>query len=112
MDSEQRDSFLKDEYILLQNLYEDYDRRSITIKGWVASGAIVAIALGFNESYSLNYLIPIAVAIVTISIWYVETYWKMFQAALRPRIKVIEAHFRSDPYRIFPDPAPFQSYDW
>jgi hypothetical protein len=33
---------LKGEYILLQNLYEDFDRRSLAIKGWIAAGAVAA----------------------------------------------------------------------
>ena len=84
----------EDEYILLQSQYENYDNRSITIKGWVASGATVAIALGFSTTHKFSYLIPVAVGIIVVSIWYLETYWKLFQYALRPRIQVIEAHFR------------------
>ena len=57
-------------------------------------------------------MIPVAVGIIVVSIWYLETYWKLFQYALRPRIQVIEAHFRADPQRLYPDPAPFQIYEW
>ena len=34
---------LKDEYLLLQNQYEDFDRRSLTIKGWFGGGAAAAV---------------------------------------------------------------------
>ena len=36
-------------YLLLQNQYEDYDRRSMTIKGWVGSGAAAALALALSS---------------------------------------------------------------
>ena len=45
MDQQDR-GFLKDEYLKLQDLFEDFDRRSLTIKGWVSAGAAVAIVAG------------------------------------------------------------------
>ena len=46
---DQLHSFLKDEYIFLQGQYEDYDKRSLTIKGWVSTGAVTALALALNN---------------------------------------------------------------
>jgi len=45
MNNDQREQFLKDEYLKLQDQYEDYDRRALMIKGWVGAGAIAAVAL-------------------------------------------------------------------
>src|SRR4051812_2684207 len=87
LDDQNRNSFLKDEYLLLQNLYEDFDRRSLTIKGWVAAGAIAALGLSFNISYSFAAIIPGFVVIISFIFWYLETKWKMFQYALTDRIR-------------------------
>jgi hypothetical protein len=34
--------YLKDEYLLLQDQYEDFDRRTLTIKSWIGTGAFAA----------------------------------------------------------------------
>jgi hypothetical protein len=110
LDDKEHRSFLKDEYLLLQNQYEDYDRRSLTIKGWVGSGAAAALALAFNSSYRLALLIPIFVIVIAAVFWYLEAYWKVFQYSLADRIRVIEAFFRDDPDILIRHPAPFQAY--
>lgn len=102
--------FLKDEYLLLQNQYEDYDRRSLTIKGWVGSGAAAALALAFNTSYHAGLLIPLFVIVISAVFWYLEAYWKLFQYALADRIRIIEAYFREDPEILVKNPAPFRVY--
>ena len=103
--------YLKDEYLLLQNQYEDFDRRSLTIKGWVGSGSAAALGLAFNSSYSeFSFVVPIFVAIIAAVFWFLETYWKIFQYALSGRIQVIEAYFREDPDVLIRDPPPFQIY--
>ena len=88
----ERRAFLKDEYLLLQNQYEDFDRRSLTIKGWVASGAAAALAISFSTSYRLSILIPVFVSAIALVFWYLEAKWKLFQYALADRIRVIEAY--------------------
>jgi hypothetical protein len=112
LEDKDRNSFLKDEYLMLQNHYEDFDRRSLTIKGWVATGAIAALALSFNTSYAFAVTIPVFVATVSIIFWYLETKWKMFQHALSDRIRVIEAYFRADVNMPVRQPAPFQTYNY
>jgi hypothetical protein len=109
---EQRSNYLRDEYLFLQGQYEDYDKRSLTIKGWVSSGATAALAIAFNTSYKLGLFLPILVAIMVGVIWYLEACWKLFQYALADRIRIIEAHFRNDPQILFKDPEPFQTYNW
>jgi hypothetical protein len=106
-----RRTFLKDEYLLLQNQYEDFDRRSLTIKGWVASGAAAALAISFSTSYRLSVLIPVFVTVIALVFWYLEAKWKLFQYALADRIRVIEAYFRDDPNKPEASPVPFQIYN-
>ena len=112
MTPEQKLGFLKDEYLKLQDQYEDFDRRSLTIKGWVAAGSAAAIAIGFDSTKSGSGLIWIAIALLSACFWYLEAYWKTFQYALSDRIRIIEAYFRNDRETSFEDLHPFQIYDW
>ena len=101
---------LKAEYSRLQDTYEDFDKRSLGIKGWIAAAAITAAALGLNPDKPLKKEIWIVVAAVSLSIWVLETYWKMFQYGFRDRIRVLEAYFRDDP-DVKARMAPFQIYN-
>ena len=101
---------LKAEYSRLQDTYEDFDKRSLGIKGWIAAAAITAAALGLNPDKPLKKEIWIVVAAVSLSIWVLETYWKMFQYGFRDRIRVLEAYFRDDP-DMKARMAPFQIYN-
>jgi hypothetical protein len=74
-------AFLKDEYLLLQDQYEDFDRRTLTIKGWIGTGAFAALAVAFSSSYKCAYILPLLVAILADIFWYLEAYWKLFQQA-------------------------------
>jgi hypothetical protein len=111
IDDRERRSLLKDEYLLLQNHYEDFDRRSLTIKGWIAAGAVTALAISFGSSFRYAWVLPILVAVLAAAFWYIEAYWKLFQSAIGDRIRIIEAYFRADS-KILLDkvPTPFQAY--
>jgi hypothetical protein len=50
MNQDTKLGFLKDEYLLLQKFYEDFDARIITIKGWSATVGLAAIGGGFFQS--------------------------------------------------------------
>lgn len=101
----QRSDYLRDEYLMLQSQYEDYDNRSLTIKGWVTGGALVATSL--TVSGDKSWIIPLCIGVVVASIWYLEACWKLFQYALRGRINEIEAYFRGNTDNLIP----MQSYD-
>lgn len=103
MKDESKISFLKDEYLLLQRFYEDFDGRVMTIKGWSATVAIAAIGVGF---YQTEYLWLFAAA-ASLIFWLLETTWKSFQYMYAPRIEAIEEAFRNDD---FSEIAPFQIY--
>ena len=103
---------LKDEYLFLQGQYEDYDKRSITIKGWVSSGAIAALALGITSDAKFSFAIPLLTAVIVGMVWYLEAHWKLFQYALSDRIRILEAHFRGDKEILIKNPKPFQIYHW
>ena len=49
---DQRRNYLKEEYLFLQSQYEDYDKRSLQIKGWVSTGAAAGIALEHFQNES------------------------------------------------------------
>jgi hypothetical protein len=108
----QKLQFLRDEYQLLQNQYEDFDKRSLTIKGWIAAATIAAFALGLDESKHPPKEIWLVISAVVACVWYLEGQWKMFQYGLRDRIRILEAHFRNDPDILIKDPPPFQIYYW
>ena len=42
--------YLKDEYLLLHDQYEDFDRRTLTIKGWVGTSAFAALSVSFSTT--------------------------------------------------------------
>jgi hypothetical protein len=81
---------LKDEYLLLQKFYEDFDGRIVTIKGWSATIGLTAIGTGFYQS---PYLWLFG-AISGVVFWYIEALWMSFQYMYGPRIRVSRKHFR------------------
>lgn len=103
---------LKEEYLFLQAQYEDYDRRSLMIKSWVATGAIAGLALSFNSTNQLVAIVPVFVAIIVGVTWYLEACWKLFQYAFTDRIRIIEAYFRGEQDILIKTLNPFQTYSW
>lgn len=113
LNQQERRELLKDEYLFLQNQYEDIDRRTITIKGWIGTGAVTALAISLNSSQRISLFIPIIVIVVAAVFWYLEAYWRLFQYAFQDRIRVIEAYFRDDPNILIKSaPQPLQIYDF
>src|SRR5258707_11834719 len=103
MDENAKLGFLKDEYLLLQKFYEDFDARIITIKGWSLTIGLVAIGGGFVQSRFL-WLFAVFSALIC---WGVEAVWKSFQYMYAPRIQELEKAFRNQSFEKI---APFQIY--
>ena len=102
--------YLKDEYLLLQDQYEDFDRRALTIKGWVGTSAFAALAVSFGSSNKYACIFPLMVAALAGVFWYLEAHWKLFQQATADRTRIIEAFFREDAEVFEKDPLPFQAF--
>ena len=106
MDDQVR-GFLKDEYFKLQDQYEDFDRRSLMIKGWVSAGAAIALVAGMSGERSFAPQQWLVIAILVACFWFLEARWKQFQYATRGRIVELEAFFRNEGG---PQPKPLQIY--
>jgi len=92
MDIEQQ---LKEEYLFLQQTYEDFDNRALMIKGWCITISLGAATFGFSEGdYSKALCLFIAGSAALF--WLIEAKWKTFQYANAYRIRILEAHFRGD----------------
>ncbi|GEM_PF-1188857 len=110
--ADQDNTFLKDEYLKLQDQYEDYDRRALIIKGWIGAGAVAGFALGTNADKHVTFFTLFAIASIALCFWYLEAKWKTFQYAISDRIRIIEAHFRQDQDVFIKEPKPLQIYHW
>ena len=93
MTEDQKDAFLKDEYLLLQGFYEDFDRRALVVKGWSVTVAIAGLAVGFEKSSPAIWALA---GVAAAMFWIIDGKWRMYQYANRKRIKEIEAHFRNE----------------
>lgn len=103
MDEKEKVSLLKDEYLLLQKFYEDFDSRAMAIKGWSSSIAIAAIGVGFYQ----NKFLWLFAAAASLVFWGLEASWKNFQYSYAPRISALEAAFREDDFAAL---SPLQVY--
>jgi hypothetical protein len=103
MENATKITLLRDEYLLLQNFYENFDTRIVTIKGWSATVGMAAIGGGFYQTHHL-WLFGAAASVI---FWLIEALWKSFQYMYSPRIQRLERAFASDD---FSDIAPFQVY--
>ena len=101
MDEQTKVALLKDEYLTLQQFYEDFDKRILGIKGWSATIAIAAIGVAFYQTRFL-WLFAAAASLV---FWLLETIWKGFQYCYSSRIERLEKAFRDEK---FDNIAPFQ----
>ena len=104
MDENTKISLLKDEYAMLKQFYEDFDKRILGIKGWSATIAIAAIGGGLQ--YRIRYLWLFAAA-ASLVFWLLESIWKRFQYLYAPRIHKIEESFREQK---FDEMDPLQIY--
>lgn len=78
---------LKDEYILLQTLYEDMDSKGLTIKNWAITVALAIVGASFLiDKKNLLWLAIIA----SLVFWYLEAYWRGLSHFFAVRIQEIE----------------------
>ena len=84
---------LKDEYIMLQTLYEDMDSKGLTIKVWAITVALAIIGTSIlNDEKNLLWL-AFGTSFV---FWYLEAYWRGLSHFFAVRIKNIEAALRNN----------------
>ena len=81
---------LKNEYLKLQDIYEDFDKRCHTIKNWSVVSALATIGLGIDKGKPPLLLLGSFVALI---FWFLESTWKIFQYSNGKRIKEIENAF-------------------
>jgi len=88
MDTNKLADLLKDEYIMLQKMYEDMDSKGLTIKNWAITVALAIIGTSIlNDSKNLLWLAFTA----SLVFWYLEAYWRGLSHFFAVRIQNIEA---------------------
>jgi len=103
MNEDKRIDLLKDEYIMLQNFYEDIDSKGLTIKNWAITVALPVIGTGLFYHKEV-FLIGIFASLV---FWYLEAYWRGLSHFFSARIKNIEQAFQSGKWN---EEIPLQVY--
>ena len=103
MDDDKRAELLKDEYIMLQQFYEEIDSKGLTIKGWSITVALATIGTGILYRREI-LLVGCLSALV---FWYLEAHWRGLSHFFSTRIKNIETAFQSDEWK---KEAPLQVY--
>jgi hypothetical protein len=92
MDDAEKRNLVRDEYLHLQKVIEDFDARTITIKAWSVTFSLVALGGAFASHAAPVFLIGSFSACL---FWFLEGYWKTFQLAYYARAQEIEAYFRA-----------------
>ena len=93
METRQRADFLKDEYIMLQQFYEDIDSKGLTIKSWAITVGLAVIGTGLVQD---NALILWAGFAASLMFWYLEAHWRGLSHFFSTRIQDIERIFQGD----------------
>ena len=99
MDEQQRAAFLRDEYLHVQKVIEDFDGRAITIKTWSISFSLVAIVGAFATHASTALLVG---SLSSALFWLIEGFWKSFQDAYYERAQSIERFFAGENQELVP----------
>ncbi len=86
-----KDSLLKEEYFNLQEVDEDFDGKTITIKAWSITGSLAAIATGLAINGKPGLFLVGSIA--SLLFWIIEAYYKGYQLSYYKRISIIEAYF-------------------
>jgi len=93
MNEDKRADLLKDEYVMLQQFYEDIDSKGLTIKNWAITVALAAIGTGILYS-KVVLLVGFVASLV---FWYLEAHWRGLSYFFSVRIKNIELALLSFP---------------
>lgn len=81
------------EYLKLQDIVEDFDKRALTIKAW----SVTISAAGIVTSYAEGSTPILAVSTITaFFFWLVEGTWKVNQQCFYGRVRSIEQSFREN----------------
>ena len=99
MDNNTKIQLLKEEYILLQNIIEKFDNKSIIIKSWSITFSLTTLASFFITK---NYFLLLLTLVSALLFWIIETLWKTFQYSYYYRIGKIEKFFKNENYNIIP----------
>ena len=91
MNKDKRTDFLKDEYVMLQEFYEDMDGKGLNIKNWAITVALAIIGAGFVDKNNILFLIAFGASIV---FWFLEAYWRGLSHFFSIRIQEIEQIIR------------------
>jgi hypothetical protein len=78
---------LKDEYLMVQDFYQDIDRRCFTIMGWSITVAMAAIGAGIVYNQPVLLLVAFLAALM---FWYLEATWRGLGHFMSVRINQIE----------------------
>ena len=90
MEKRDRDELLKDEYLHIQSVIEEFDGRMLTIKAWSVSFSLAAFAGAFAAHAAEVLLIA---SLSACMFWLIEGLWKTFQYAHYYRSIQIEEYF-------------------
>ncbi len=84
---EKKIDLLKDEYLMLQTLYEDIDNKGLTIKNWAITVAVAIIGAAVIKGEANLLWLAVAAALV---FWYLEARWRGLSHFFSKRILQIE----------------------
>ncbi|VWX54416.1 hypothetical protein [Novosphingobium sp. 9U] len=102
-----RSDDLKAEYLLVQNQYEAFDQRALSMKALATPLLGAGIVAGIKDPSSA---ILWATILVAASLWLLEGIWKGFQKNLAYRVEKLERWYRGEEPG---DMVPFQVYsEW
>lgn len=90
MYTSQKNTFLKDEYLQIEQLILNFDERAITIKAWSVTLSMAGLGAGFLKD---SHILLLLAGLSSIIFWIIEGFWKEFQYAHYERCGEIEEYF-------------------
>ncbi|MEM9668895.1 MAG: hypothetical protein AAF950_08210 [Pseudomonadota bacterium] len=93
MATEHEQNLVKDEYMKLQQILEDFDGKALTIKAWSVTLSAAGIVTAYAQTKKEILLIAGVSAII---FWLTEALWKTIQQGFYERIYAIEKWFQND----------------